>query len=49
LLLSDIEPPGFKFDEAREPFDHIVSSSDLGIPEFERWIFGHDVVEACTA
>ncbi len=30
-------------------FDEIIGPSQLGIADFHSWIFGHDVVEACTA
>jgi len=49
LCLPDEEPPGFAFDPGREPFDHVVRPADLGIPDLTAWIFGHDVVELCTA
>jgi hypothetical protein len=49
LCLSDIEPDGFTFDLAREPFDHVVRVSELGIPHTLAWIFRHNVVELCTA
>jgi hypothetical protein len=49
LCLSDQEPPGFTFDPAHEPIDHVVRVGELGIPDLRRWIFDHDVVELCTA
>lgn len=49
LLLTDREPEGFTFDVADEPFDAIKRAEDLGIPDFESWLFKHDVVEVCTA
>ncbi len=48
-LISDRPPEGFDFDPANEPFDRLVWASDLGIPDFENWLFKHDVVELCTA
>jgi hypothetical protein len=30
-------------------FDEIILAETLGIPDFSRWIFGHTLVEACTA
>jgi hypothetical protein len=48
-LITDEPPPGFDFDPAAEPFDRVVWARDLGIPDFEAWLFKHDVVEACTA
>lgn len=49
LLMSDEEPEGFEFNLADEDFDHIVTVAELGVPEWKQWIFGHDVVELCTA
>lgn len=49
LCLSDREPPGFTFDLHREPFDRLVRIEELGIPDLDRWMFGHDLVELCTA
>jgi hypothetical protein len=48
-LLTDEPPPGFHFDPAEESFDRVVRVQDLGIPDWRRWLFKHDVVEACTA
>ena len=48
-LITDAPPPGFAFDPAAEPFDRVVWAQDLGIPQFEGWLFKHDVVEVCTA
>lgn len=47
LLLVDDLPP--QYNAASEPFDHVVKASELNIPHFEQWIFGHKIVEACTA
>lgn len=47
--LVDREPPGFKFDLDKEPFDEVTWSDDLDIPLLQGWLFGHDVVELCTA
>ena len=48
-LITDEPPEGFAFDPADEPFDRVVWARDLGIPNFESWLFKHDVVEVCTA
>lgn len=48
-LITDEPPPGFSVDLEQEPFDRIVWARDLGIPQFDSWLFQHDVVEACTA
>lgn len=49
LCLVDEPPPGFDFDPGAESFDRIVHLSELGIPDWRSWAFGHDVVELCTA
>ena len=49
LCLVDQEPPGFGFDPAREGLDRIVRIGELGIADFRRWMFVHDIVELCTA
>lgn len=48
-LITDRPPEGFAFDPASEPFDRLVWADDLGIPNFQSWLFKHDVVEVCTA
>ncbi len=48
-LVTDRPPAGFDFDPANEPFDRLVWAEDLGIPDFQGWLFKHDVVEVCTA
>lgn len=49
LCLSDTEPAGFQFDPANEPFDDIIRIEELGIQDWRRWAFCHDLVELCTA
>jgi hypothetical protein len=48
-LITDKPPAGFHFDPARESFDRVVWAQDLGVPDFQSWLFKHDVVEVCTA
>lgn len=48
-IITDKEPEGFVFDLALEPFDRLVTAEDLFGEETERWLFGMDIVEACTA
>jgi len=48
-LITDQPPAGFRFDPGQEPFDRVVWAEDLGIPDFQAWLFKHDVVEVCTA
>ncbi|KAF0811424.1 hypothetical protein IGB42_04123 [Andreprevotia sp. IGB-42] len=47
LLLSDTRPDWLDLD--KEPFDSVVTSDQLEIPDFSRWAFMHSVVELCTA
>lgn len=48
-LMTDQPPPGLVFDLANEPFDRVVYAEELGIPDFQAWLFKHDVVEISTA
>jgi hypothetical protein len=48
-VITDKEPEGFKFDLSQEPFDRMITAEDIFGEETESWLFGHDVVEACTA
>lgn len=47
LLLCDDYPPDA--NPAAEPFDSIINVTELPIPDREAWLFGHTVVEMCTA
>ncbi|MDG4596271.1 MAG: glycosyl transferase [Candidatus Contendobacter sp.] len=47
LLLCDDYPP--EADPNTEPFDSIINVTELPIPDQEVWLFGHTVVEMCTA
>lgn len=48
-VLTDKEPEGFTFNLEEEDFDNVLTAEDLFGAETEQWLFGHDVVEACTA
>lgn len=48
-VLTDKEPEGFTFDLTNEYFDRVMTAEDLFGDGVESWLFGHDVVEACTA
>lgn len=48
-LITDAPPPGFTLKVEDEQFDRVVYASELGIPNFESWLFKHDIVEVCTA
>lgn len=47
LALADEIPEWL--DVSKEPFDDIISIKSLNIPNTSAWIFGHDVIELCTA
>jgi hypothetical protein len=47
-LLVDRLPDG-ETPSAIEGFDAVILADQLDIPDFPAWIFGHDLVEACTA
>ncbi|MGO4388620.1 hypothetical protein AB4Y85_13885 [Microvirga sp. 2YAF29] len=48
-ILVDQSPPDLLIDWRQECFDHVIRVDELLGAETERWIFGLDVVEACTA
>jgi hypothetical protein len=48
-VLTDREPPGFRFDPGSSGFDRLVTVEDLFGAETDAWLFGLDIVEACTA
>jgi hypothetical protein len=47
--IADKEPLDFKVDLHANGFEHVVRIGELDIPRVEQWIFGHDLVELCTA
>src|SRR5579864_7394936 len=49
LCVSDIDPPGLTLDLSLDPFDRVVRIDELDILDREQWMFGHDLVELCTA
>jgi hypothetical protein len=49
LCLVDRPPDGFSLNSIEMAFDHVVPVDDLDIADVAGWLFGHDVVEACTA
>ncbi len=48
-VLVDAPPPGIDLALPLATFDAVVDPRMLGLPGFAAWMFGHDVVEACTA
>ncbi len=48
-VVVDEAPPGVDEGAALAGFDQVLKLADLGIPDAAAWLFGHDVVEACTA
>ncbi len=51
LVLVDTLPDGQSRESflANEPFDDVLLVEQLGIPNWQNWLFRHSVVEACTA
>jgi len=47
LCLNDLPPPEFAMRS--EPFDRLILLEDMEIPNMRGWIFGHSLVELCTA
>lgn len=48
-VVTDKPPKSFAFHLEAEDFDRMVTAEDLFGKETKRWLFGHDIVEACTA
>lgn len=48
-VITDKQPDGFVLDLDLEGFDQMLTAEDLFGEETESWLFGLDVVEACTA
>ncbi|WP_310621706.1 hypothetical protein [Flexibacterium corallicola] len=49
LVLTDKEPENFTLDLSNEDYDQVLTAEELFGEETEQWLFGHDIVEACTA
>ncbi len=49
FVLVVCEPLHESVQLQHEPFDQIITLSDLDIPDLESWIFKHNVMEICTA
>jgi len=47
LILSDNAPVGFTVES--EPFDSVIFAEQLVTENFPGWVFGHSLVELCTA
>lgn len=47
LALADERPEWLRTEA--EPFDDVLEASRLGIPDWKRWTFGHEIVELATA
>lgn len=48
-VVTDREPEGFRFDLGDGEFDRLLTADEMFLEQAESWLFGHDVVEACTA
>jgi len=48
-VLTDKAPEGFTLDLDAEDYDRLITAEALFGDLTDRWLFGHDIVEACTA
>jgi len=48
-VIVDRPPVGFEFDLSKEDFDRVITVEMLFGEITTPWLFGHDIVEACTA
>lgn len=48
-VITDDIPTEVEFIIEKEDFDEVIWSKDLPVENFYRWIFKHNIVEACTA
>lgn len=49
LVMTDKEPEGFELDLEEANFDRLLTAEEMFGEKTEQWLFGHDIVEACTA
>jgi glycosyltransferase involved in cell wall biosynthesis len=49
FILALLDDDKQSIEDFSENFDEVIYPSQLEIPDFQSWIFKHDVVEACTA
>ena len=47
-LITDKPPEDFAWED-HEDFDELVYADELGLDDFDKWMFKHDIVEVCTA
>jgi len=48
-LVPDEPPPGTDGPALLAGFDGVLGLDDLAVPGVRSWLFGHDLIEACTA
>ena len=48
-VVTDVTPEGMDHDWSKEGYHHVLTAEALFGEETEPWLFGHDIVEACTA
>lgn len=48
-VVTDTKPDGTEIDLAADGFDRTVTAAELIGGKADAWLFGHNVVEACTA
>jgi hypothetical protein len=49
VVITDKEPPGFRFTIEHECFDRVIWADELPVDNLKGWLFMHELVEACTA
>lgn len=48
-VITDKLPEGFDFSPEEYGFHNVLYAEDLFGPDTDKWLFTHDVIEACTA
>ncbi|MCF8235815.1 MAG: hypothetical protein K9G67_12420 [Bacteroidales bacterium] len=48
-FVTDKEPEGFDNSLILKEFDVVINTDEIGIPNYQSWLFRHSIVEACTA
>lgn len=48
-VITDKPPEGFEFDARRHGFHEVLYADEIHDGNTDKWLFTHDVVEACTA
>ncbi|MCG6883036.1 MAG: hypothetical protein LJE62_04690 [Silicimonas sp.] len=48
-VVTDLPPDGMQNDWTEDGYDRVLTAEELFGDQTEPWLFGHDIVEACTA